>query len=281
MTFLYLYDIIIFSNNVLKGDGVMEERGFKTVYFGSDTIEAQKLLDSGSCAAIISCENGYGVALLDGERVELTSGGCIALILREESQGITVSADFEGWFYICVGRLSAELLDYYLQGKAFLFADGGKSKAFQNRIMQRKPIYELGAFEFHSVLHKLFSDRTARVNTGPASVEAIKEYIDTHTDKKITLEELSKMFFISKTQIFRLFTASYGIAPMRYMLKRKIEVSKEMLIGTDMRIAEIAEALCFTDSKHFTKTFRNLTGMLPREFRKKEETQERSDRALG
>ena len=95
----------------------------------------------------------------------------------------------------------------------------------------------------------------------------IREYIDTHTDKKITLDELSGMFFISKTQIFRLFTREYGIPPMRYMLKKKIEVSKGWLTDTDMRISEIAEAFCFTDAKHYTKTFRAFTGMLPREYR--------------
>ena len=67
--------------------------------------------------------------------------------------------------------------------------------------------------------------------------------------------------------LYRVFTTKYDTPPMKYMLRMKIETSKEMLAETEMSISEIAEALSFTDSKHYTKTFRNLTGMLPSEYR--------------
>ncbi|MBQ9116399.1 MAG: helix-turn-helix transcriptional regulator [Clostridia bacterium] len=229
-------------------------------YCGSDIRAAEKALDEGSCCAIIYCREGYGVAYLMGERAEISAGCCIALILRGNSQGITISEDFAGQFLICSGSLCNSLFGYYLGVSPFKLTD---------RTPFIKQLSEPTLYQLHGVLDRVFCEKRIGERSRSASVEAIKSYIDEHTDKKITLDELSRLFFISKTQIFRLFTGQYGIPPMRYMLSRKIEVSKEMLTSTDMRISEIAEALCFTDSKHFTKTFRAFTGMLPREYRQK------------
>lgn len=96
----------------------------------------------------------------------------------------------------------------------------------------------------------------------------IRGYIDTHIDGKLTLDELSATFFVSKTQIFRMFKESYGMAPMQYFLHKKIEYAKHLLSTTEKRMAEIAEELSFTDAKHFSKTFKNYAGILPRDYKK-------------
>jgi AraC-like DNA-binding protein len=92
--------------------------------------------------------------------------------------------------------------------------------------------------------------------------------MDTHIEEKITLDTLSKIFFISKTQIFRLFKEEYGLAPMQYFMKEKIELAKKRLLNTALKISEIADALSFSDAKHFAKTFYKYTGMLPSTYRK-------------
>lgn len=105
---------------------------------------------------------------------------------------------------------------------------------------------------------------TAKKNTATL----IRGYIDTHIDGKLTLDELSANFFVSKTQIFRMFKENYGMAPMQYFLHKKIEYAKYLLSTTDKHMAEIAEELSFTDAKHFSKTFKNYAGMLPRDYKK-------------
>ena len=249
----------------------MESGNFKMIYAGSVTAEAVSHLDGGDLCALIYCDSGYGVAWLNGERAELRPECAIALLSRGKSQGITLSEDFKGSFILCSGELADFLFSYYLdpqkKNKEFLLSDFSRERG-------RKAISTIFAsdgdelYRVHTLLRMLSDPSESASGKGkPTSVSAIREYIDKNTDKKITLELLSKQFFISKTQIHRLFIAEYAISPMKYMLKRKIEVSKEMLTSTNMKISEIADKLCFTDSKHYTKTFRAFTGMLPRDYR--------------
>lgn len=250
---------------------------FKIIYKGSDVAEAEKFFSEGECLAIIYCESGYGVAYIDGERAELKPLCAIALHSRGKSQGITLSEDFSGQFLLTDGSLAKALFSYYTEGKSFHLSEIGERTEKSLRFAEASS-EEGDPYLFHALLRAMRKDepRTA-ARSGSTSAAAIKEYIDTHTEKKITLEKLSKHFFISKTQIHRLFTASYRVSPMKYMLESKIERSKHLLIATDMKISEIAENLAFTDAKHYTKTFRNLTGMLPGEYRRRKASEAPSD----
>jgi len=240
---------------------------FRIVYNGTEPLEAARLSEAvDESFAVIYCEIGYGVAYIGGERAELTPGHAIMLVQRGKTQGITLSDDFGGRFFVCEGTLARALFGYYSEGREFFVTDL-LARGMSELIFSFK---EESPYTFHTLLREMKTKAPQIARTGIADVAAIKEYIDTHTEKKITLELLSARFFISKTQIHRLFIAHYGISPMKYMLKTKIERSKELLSSTDLKISEIAERLSFTDSKHYTKTFRNFTGMLPSEYRKQE-----------
>ncbi len=121
---------------------------------------------------------------------------------------------------------------------------------------------------FHRLLFKLKRAGQIGMRSGGTALE-IKSYIDSHIEGKLTLDELSKVFFVSKTQIFRIFKEAYGTAPMQYFLKMKVELAKKMLEDGKMKISDIAEALSFTDAKHFTKTFKRFACELPRDCRKR------------
>lgn len=258
----------------------MKSSDFKILYCGTDTKEAERHLDNGSCCAFIYCDKGYGVALLNDEKAELYPETCLALELDGGSMGITLSADFCGRFAVCSGDSASAIFQYYLDGSPFRAV---RAKALAQResphprSLQKGTPKAVGLYDIHTVLHKVFGEKTDKIEdtAKPSSVAAaIKEYIDQNVDKKVTLQQISDAFFIGKTQIFRVFTAKYDTSPIKYMLQKKVEVSKEMLSKTDLKISEIAEALCFSDTKHYTKTFRNITGMLPSEYRRKH-----SDRA--
>ena len=104
------------------------------------------------------------------------------------------------------------------------------------------------------------------------SARDIRDYLEANVGNKLTLEDVSAHFFIGKTQIFRLFRDAYGMPPMQYMLRAKVEKAKTYLLqAPPLRVSEIADALGFTDARHFSKTFRRLTGMLPRDYRKQSE----------
>ena len=156
------------------------------------------------------------------------------------------------------------------------------------RISDIKEREELGALYFHAAIANIDKARRDFEKTTRSTAALIKDYIDTHLEGKLQLEDISAVFFVSKTQIFRIFKDSYGVAPMQYFLQKKIELAKQMLSDNEFRISEIAEQLSFTDAKHFSKTFKKFTGELPKNYRrgarvdahkKKESAPEFSDEA--
>ena len=120
------------------------------------------------------------------------------------------------------------------------------------------------------VIHRLMSClcRSAGTRLVRRTSLRIKDYIDSHVTEKLELEDLSGVFFMSKTQIYRPFKEEYGVSPIRYLTKCKIELSKKMLRNENLKISEISDALSFSDAKHFSGTFLKHEGILPSEYRK-------------
>lgn len=172
------------------------------------------------------------------------------------------------------GTLVSELFDLYEITEGFSAYAPEAAELFEElRLITEKKFYpekerqREAAEVFHKLVYRLHKSSGTRLVRRTAL--RIKEYIDTHAEEKTELSELSKVFFMSKTQIHRLFKEEYGISPIRYLIDRKIDVSKKLLENESLKISEIADMLSFSDARHFSKTFFRRAGMLPSEYRKK------------
>ena len=56
---------------------------------------------------------------------------------------------------------------------------------------------------------------------------------------------------------------------MGYLTALRLERAKVLLNSTDLKIGEIAEEVGFQDARHFSRIFRQQTGALPTEFRRR------------
>lgn len=97
--------------------------------------------------------------------------------------------------------------------------------------------------------------------------ENIIKYIDANLDRKITIEDLSQNFFLGKTQLIKLFKDKYQMTPMKYAQLQRIELAKYYLTDTDTPISNIHKLIGFDDVKYFSKLFKKVTGISPREYR--------------
>ena len=96
----------------------------------------------------------------------------------------------------------------------------------------------------------------------------IASYIDDNIYHDFSLDDVSKNFVISKNQLIRIFKQKYDTTPIQYAIKKKIAISVYYLIKTNTSIQSISDMLGFTDSKHFSNTFRKIVGQTPRDYRK-------------
>ena len=94
-------------------------------------------------------------------------------------------------------------------------------------------------------------------------------YIDAHLYEKITLEDLSCTTGKSAVYISSRFKKEVGESLSDYVLKKKIEEAKQLLLFTDYSFQEISSLLNFTSQSHFTQRFKQICGQTPKGFRDK------------
>jgi AraC-like DNA-binding protein len=98
----------------------------------------------------------------------------------------------------------------------------------------------------------------------PVVTQRICEYIESHLEQKIGLEELAARAGLSTHHFARAFNQSMGIPPHSYLLSRRLERAERMLRETQLPLSEIAVATGFSDQSHLARHFRRRTGMSPR-----------------
>ena len=99
------------------------------------------------------------------------------------------------------------------------------------------------------------------------TVIAVKSYIDNNYDKDVNLDLLSRLRFVSKFHLLRLFKKHYGLTPRQYLIDKRIEKSKEQLIK-GMSVTETCLVVGFESLGSFSTLFKTKTGKSPTEFKK-------------
>lgn len=98
-----------------------------------------------------------------------------------------------------------------------------------------------------------------------------KELIDSDLKGKTTLEEVAQQCGLSVSHFSRAFRESTGLAPHRWLIKRRIEVAKDVLRNSRLTLAETALSVGFADQSHFTRIFSRVVGTSPGAWRRSEE----------
>ncbi len=96
---------------------------------------------------------------------------------------------------------------------------------------------------------------------------AVKNYIDTHFQEPLTLEQLAKAAHQNKYYVAHTFRESFGVSPIRYLAERRVEESKVLLRTTNYPIGEISVLSGFSSISVFSQTFKRMTQMSPRAYR--------------
>lgn len=71
----------------------------------------------------------------------------------------------------------------------------------------------------------------------------------------------------SHDHVSRRFRETYGMTPLSYLNRLRMERAKALLDGTDLSVTEVARRLGFGDFRYFSRLFRKVTGRTPREHR--------------
>jgi AraC-like DNA-binding protein len=85
-------------------------------------------------------------------------------------------------------------------------------------------------------------------------------------------EEIAGHVGISADYLTDCFRQELGITPVTYLNRYRLRQARELLENTDLKITQIALAVGFSESAHFTRTFQREMGVSPRAYRRGKST---------
>lgn len=93
-------------------------------------------------------------------------------------------------------------------------------------------------------------------------------YIDDNLYKRITMDEISSIFYFNKDYLMRIFKKELDITIMDYINKRRIFNSLELLKNTDDLVIKIALNSGYSSLEYYSETFTKILGFSPLTYRK-------------
>jgi len=99
-------------------------------------------------------------------------------------------------------------------------------------------------------------------------VKRAKSIIHEFYNTGITLDEIAAKLNITPEYLGTKFRNETGVTFSTYMKDYRITKAKELLMGTNLKLYEIADRIGYNDPKYFSRVFKEATGMLPADFRK-------------
>ena len=100
------------------------------------------------------------------------------------------------------------------------------------------------------------------------TVKRMKSIIHEFYQTGITLDEISRKLDMTPEYLGTLFHREVGMTFSSYLKAYRIAKARELLAGSNLKLYEIAERVGYTDTKYFSRIYKEITGQLPTEYRK-------------
>jgi AraC-like DNA-binding protein len=104
-------------------------------------------------------------------------------------------------------------------------------------------------------------------NFGNAIFEA-RKFIDQNFDQEISVTELAEKLYVSPSYLSHAFKEWIGYSPKQYIMLSRISYAKELLINSNLSVAEIAFRCGFGDCNNFIRSFKSQCGATPNQYKK-------------
>lgn len=98
-------------------------------------------------------------------------------------------------------------------------------------------------------------------------IRSIQQQFESNFIAKYTLQSLSRQHHVSPSHLSHQFKQATGTSVMGYLNSCRFAAAKRYLAETDLEIGRVVELCGFSDNSNFSRSFKNITGLTPTEFR--------------
>lgn len=111
---------------------------------------------------------------------------------------------------------------------------------------------------------------TKLVSSGRMSDYYIKEainYIEQNFQNNISIEDIAAVCGINRSYFGKIFRNSIGRSPQEFLMNYRMVKATELLKLTSLSIADVGSAVGYENQLHFSRAFKNIYGVSPREWK--------------
>ena len=119
---------------------------------------------------------------------------------------------------------------------------------------------------FARLLFDIFKIEPVKEENQPQNILPAKNYLDSHFIEDVQLSDLEKVCNQSKFSILRQFNKTYLLTPHAYVVNKRINLAKSLLVKNHT-VADTAAFCGFFDQSHFVKTFKKYVGINPVDYK--------------
>ena len=124
----------------------------------------------------------------------------------------------------------------------------------------------------HLVISDAYSAFLPSGTTPEAPIDEVCSYMKKHYAEEIRLEDLAKIAHLNPNHLVRQFKKIYGISPISYLIKIRMDYAKKLLVESNLPIKTVATHCGYSDPSFFTSYFKKVFHISPAEYRHSQQT---------
>lgn len=187
---------------------------------------------------------------------------------------ITITNPQEVHATICDKTAGNSFFTFYIPPSIFTKANNRKEVFFDNNVIYDKTLfremYTLSGMFSEAGIEKRLQRVVENLVAGYGKpdhfpdhkTKLFQDFLEEELSEKFSLEKTAQRFGLDKYKFLRLFKQQTGLTPNNFIILKRIEKSKKLLLIHD-NLLDIAIESGFYDATHFCKHFKKITGITP------------------
>jgi AraC-like DNA-binding protein/mannose-6-phosphate isomerase-like protein (cupin superfamily) len=99
-------------------------------------------------------------------------------------------------------------------------------------------------------------------------IRPVLAYVNGHCRDSVTLEDVADLVHVSPSRVRHVFKDVTGVSFKEYVTQVRVAEAKRLLLSTDLSVADVAQAVSYTNLHQFYKVFYRSCAMSPGEYRR-------------
>lgn len=245
-------------------------------YFPSATNHYRERKEGIGEYILIYCMKGEGIIEIGKERYELHENE--AFCIPSYASHIYYAIKENPWSILWVHFKGEDVKLYPLEEKKIIrFQSQNALNRMQSLfellfwVLERN--YTLGNFIYVSQVLQLilseiyYREKGQDIPVQNKHVTNVIRYMYKNLNKELTLSDISEEFQLSKSYLSLIFKNYTKKSPIEFFLELKMNEACKYLRSSDMYIYEVAQLLGYSDQYYFSRIFRKVVGVSPKEYR--------------